>query len=92
MNHKNGIKHDNRIENLEWVTSSENIKHAYDNGLMTPRKGESVNTSRLTEDDVLKIRGLLNEGLSMAIIGKMFGVGDSAIFNIKHRVSWKHVK
>ena len=37
INHKNKIKLDNKVENLEWVTSSENIIHAFENGRRSPK-------------------------------------------------------
>jgi hypothetical protein len=39
INHKNGVRGDNRVENLEWCTHMENIQHAYRSGLANPAKG-----------------------------------------------------
>jgi hypothetical protein len=89
VNHINGIKTDNTVENLEWVTSHENHIHAMNLGLKA--KGESHGCSKLKTEDVYKIKNMLKDGIPQRKISKLFNVGQSAITDINLGKTWKHL-
>ncbi|MCK5217841.1 MAG: HNH endonuclease, partial [Methanosarcinales archaeon] len=89
VNHKNGIKTDNRSSELEWATSSENNKHAFKIGLQN-NSGDNNPQSKLSKNDVLEIRELILNH-SNKNIGKMFKVSAATISDIKTRKTWRCV-
>jgi hypothetical protein len=89
VNHKDGIKTNNRIENLEWCTHSENSVHAIETGLSSI--GESHSNAKLTEKDVLEIQRLFEEGKNDKEITKLFNVTSGVISAIRLGKTWKHV-
>lgn len=85
VNHIDGNKLNNNVSNLEWCTHAENHQHAARTGLK-PR------VAKLTPDDVLKIRRLLQDtDLSYRGIGEMFGVDRTTIYRIKTGRNWSHI-
>lgn len=88
VNHLNGVRHDNRVENLEWCTHKENIRHAYRTGLTTKARGEKSHSAKLTQKSVDEIRMRLAAGERQNRIAKNFSVSQSAIHNIKTGHTW----
>lgn len=89
INHKNGVKTDNRVENLEWVTARENSHHAVRNGLV--KTGERHSHTRLVEAQVREIRERRRNGERLASIAAAYGICVSAAHAIATGRNWKHL-
>lgn len=93
VNHKNGIKDDNCITNLEWMNHKEQRKHAEETGLFKVVRGTQCRTSKLNEEKVREIKRLLFESdLTQKQIADKFEVSPGRITEIKNGKSWKHVQ
>ena len=92
VNHKNGIHYDNRLSNLELVTHTENMDHAYRTGL-NKNYGENHKDSTTTEEQVRGICKCLANGdtRKYADIGKEFGVSEMVVVQIATGRSWKRI-
>lgn len=103
VNHINGVKDDNRVDNLEWATAKENTAHAIDNGLfsfsdsiksknITPKKGELNGCSKLTEKEVKEIRRKFKPRIyTRDMLACEYKVKASTIKDVVIRKSWKHI-
>jgi hypothetical protein len=94
INHIDGDTLNNSINNLEWCTPSENMKHAFKIGLIIPpdNKGSKNGRSKLIENDIIQIKKLYNERkITHKEIATMFDVTRSCISSIINNKAWRHI-
>lgn len=91
VNHKDGNRLNNDVDNLEWVTAEDNLKHSIANKL--PKRGESHYKTELTDKDVHRICHLLHAGWSAKRISEFSGlvVSRAVVLNIRSKRDWKEI-
>jgi hypothetical protein len=98
VNHINGVKTDNRLDNLEYCTRAENNLHAYRIGLKPSQKGAGNGFSKLTDDQVKEIKRRYVKGVNrtkpgnISALAKEFGISKNAIGHIVGGRRWTHVQ
>lgn len=94
VNHNDGNKENNKVDNLEWVNNSKNQKHGRELGIIKNSFGEG-NHSKLTEVEVRWILNNYEKGsktLGRKALARKFNVSHQTIKNIIDRKKWKHIQ
>lgn len=89
INHINGLRSDNRIENLEWCSHAENMKHCYDIGLRKPIRPEQCPTVKISFEIAEQIRKKRQNGTKNVELQKEYGLCKRSITDIVKNRTWK---
>ncbi len=90
VNHIDGNPTNNKLENLEMVTASENTQHAHRIGLCNPPHGEQHVNSKLNSQAIHEIRANVNK-LTCEKLAGVYGVCKQQISRIQTKQRWGHI-
>lgn len=90
VNHKDGVKTNNHVSNLEWCTGDDNKAHCVAMGLSA--RGVQKWSCKLNDEKVLRIKQLSKQGVSGVELSRMYNISPSMIYSIRAGRFWKHVK
>ena len=94
VNHIDGNKANNSIDNLEWVTGSQNAKHAWDSGLQKNNKGflkAQKARRKFSDQAVIAIRQMSQLGWTRRVIANLYQCNEGSIEKITNFKSYKEV-
>lgn len=94
INHKDGNKINNSLNNLEWVTAKENTTHAYSTGLIVPKEGQGHYKAKFSEEQIRFIRKNHIKSSSKhgaLALSKMFNVSASTMQSIVNYETYKNI-
>lgn len=94
VNHIDGNKENNSVENLEWADRHEQLYHAYELGLRKPMAGHINSQSKLTEEQVREIRATYvrqSKEFGTVALSKKYGVTNRVIGLVVNGKAYKNV-
>lgn len=91
INHKDGNKLNNNVDNLEWATYSENTQHAFDTGLAKSASGENACNSKLTQEQAEWIRANyipFSKEFGSRALGRKFDMAHTTILDVINNITY----
>lgn len=92
VNHKDGNKSNNNVDNLEWATSKENINHAWDKGFADAKRGSDHPESKYSDKQIHRVCKMLESNKkTMKEISEKTKVSYTVVKQIRNRILWRSI-